>query len=151
MKQEEMMLRNIRAKQKEIGQSMVELAFSITVLMVLLAGTIDLGHAFFVWLALRDAAQEGAAYGSIKPDDSSGIIARVQDNYKEVIKDPAAIVGLTIGYNGPHCLGSSQSTIEIDIKYNNFPITMPFIGMFIGNSIPIYAKITDTIIAPKCP
>ncbi len=37
-------------KQKEYGQSMVELALTITFLMVLLAGTIDLGRAFFTWL-----------------------------------------------------------------------------------------------------
>ena len=58
--------------QNERGQSMVELALTITFLMILLAGTIDLGRAFFTWQALRDAAQEGASYGSFKPADVGG-------------------------------------------------------------------------------
>jgi hypothetical protein len=40
----------IQIKQKERGQSMVELALTITFLMALLAGTIDLGRAFFTLL-----------------------------------------------------------------------------------------------------
>jgi Flp pilus assembly protein TadG len=70
----------IKPKRKEHGQSMVELAITITFLMILLAGTVDLGHAFFVWQEMRDAAQEGAAYGSICPGDGSEAIDRARAN-----------------------------------------------------------------------
>lgn len=142
--------RKIYMKLKEKGQSLVELALTITVLMVLLAGTIDLGHAFFVWLAMRDAAQEGASYGSVKPKDTGGIIARVKDNYAQAIIDPAAIVDVQVTFTDPNnlCLTTNQNTITVKVDYTNFPITMPFIGFFIGNSIPIHAEINDTIIAP---
>ena len=130
---------------------MVELALVLTILLVLLAGTIDLGHAFFIWLAMRDAAQEGAAYGSINPTDSGGIIARVQDNYDEVIVDPLASVDVFVSFAGPKCLSANPSTITVQVNYNNYPITMPFAGLLIGDSIPIHATINDSIIAPECP
>lgn len=148
------MYRKAYLKRTEKGQSMVELALTITVLMVLLAGTIDLGHAFFVWLAMRDAAQEGAAYGSINPNDITGIIARVQDNYKQVIVDPAAEVDVLPSFSGGKCLNPNtdptRNTITVVVNYKNFPITMPFIGIFIGDSIWIHATINDTIISPIC-
>ena len=52
---------------KEHGQSLVELAISLTVLLVLLSGAVSFGMALFSYVALRDAAQEGALYGSFEP------------------------------------------------------------------------------------
>ena len=136
-------------KIKEKGQSMVELALTITILMALLAGTIDLGRAFFTWLALRDAAQEGASYGSIKPTDNAGMISRVRDNLEQVVRDTNDIaVNFSISPAGQKCLGS---TITVDVTYTNFPLTMPFLGTIIGSqTIPIHATINDTILMPLC-
>ena len=131
----------IQSKQKERGQSMVELALTITILMVLLAGTMDLGRAFFTWLSMRDAAQEGASYGSIKPLDTTGINARISINLDQVI--PSGAYSVTIDAD-PHCLGD---TIQVDVEYPAFPITMPFLGTIIGNTIPIHATVNDTILA----
>ena len=137
-------------KQKERGQSMVELALTITFLMALLAGTIDLGRAFFTWLALRDAAQEGASYGSIEPADEAGLIARVRDNLEQVINDPATdtTVSVTITPAGQKCLGS---TIRVDVTFPDFALGMPFLGTILGSqTIPIRATVNDTIIMPMC-
>lgn len=49
------------------GQSLVELAISLTLLILLLSGAVTFGMAFFSYVALRDAAQEGALYGSFNP------------------------------------------------------------------------------------
>ncbi len=61
----------IQSRQKEWGQSTVELALAATLLMTLLAGTVEIGRALFTWLAMRDAAQEGAYYGSISPPSTT--------------------------------------------------------------------------------
>jgi Flp pilus assembly protein TadG len=142
----------IQSHQKERGQSMVELALTITFLMVLLAGTIDMGRAFFTWLALRDAAQEGASYGSIRPNDASGVITRTEYNYLQVIKDPAAHIVVDPIFSGPKCLSNTPSSITVNVDYTNFPLTMPFLGTILGSqTILIHASINDTIIAPTCP
>lgn len=49
------------------GQSLVELAISLTVMLLLLAGAVTFGMALFSYVAIRDAAQEGALYGSMYP------------------------------------------------------------------------------------
>jgi Flp pilus assembly protein TadG len=141
-----------QSQRKERGQSMVELALTITFLMVLLSGTIDMGRAFFTWIALRDAAQEGASYGSIRPNDETGIIARTEYNYQQVIKDPAADIEVNRALSGPPCLSNTPGTITVNVDYTNFPLTMPFLGTILGSqTIHIHATINDTIIAPTCP
>jgi len=158
--EEEMsMNKNIQSKTKEAGQSMVELALTITILMVLLAGTIDLGRAFFTWLAMRDAAQEGASYASVYPSSNltcspastQQICMRVWANLRQVVNDPDAIVNVTATFDGDHCSGGGNpGVITVLVDYTNFKLTMPFLGIFIGNTIPIRATINDTVIAPLC-
>ena len=140
----------IQSKQKERGQSMVELALTITLLMVLLAGTVDLGRAFFTWLALRDAAQEGASYGSIYPSRVDLIRERVWDNLEQVVNDPRANVVVNIGYVDYPCLGN---TILVSADYPDFPLTMPFLGTLLGSqTINIHSTVNDSILKPMvCP
>lgn len=136
----------IQSRQNERGQSMVELALTITFLMLLLAGTMDLGRAFFTWLAMRDAAQEGASYGSINSGDVPGVQDRVWDNLEQVIRDPTSHVGVSVSVSG-HCLGD---TVQVLVTYP-FTITTPLLGSVIGDSIPIRATVNDTVLMPLCP
>ncbi len=65
-----MMKRKLRALLPAInerGQSLVELAISLTVMLLLLAGAVTFGMALFSYVAIRDAAQEGALFGSFNP------------------------------------------------------------------------------------
>jgi hypothetical protein len=136
--------------QKERGQSMVELALSISILMVLLAGTVDLGRAFFTWLALRDSAQEGASYGAIYPSRVDLIRERVWDNLEQVVTDPRNNIDVIVGYIDHPCLGN---TILVTVNYPDFPLTMPFLGTIVGSqTIRIHATVNDSILKPMvCP
>jgi len=140
----------IQSKHKERGQSMVELALTITILMTLLAGTIDFGRAFFTWLALRDAAQEGASYGSIYPNRLDLIRERVWDNLEQVVPNPRTNAIVNIGFIDHPCLGN---TIMVNVNYPNFPLTMPFLGTILGSqTINIHAAVNDSILKPMvCP
>jgi hypothetical protein len=140
----------VSRKKKEHGQSMVELALTITLLMVLLAGTIDLGRAFFTWLALRDAAQEGASFGSIYPSRQDLIRERVWDNLEQVVQNPRTDVVVNIGYIDYPCLGN---TVLVSVDYPNFPLTMPFLGTILGTqTIHIHSTVNDSILKPMvCP
>jgi Flp pilus assembly protein TadG len=133
---------------KEKGQSLVELAFSLTFLLILLGGIVDLGRAFFTYMAMRDAVQEGALYGSINPTLTPEIKDHVI-NSGNIVPDILAPGDVTVTVLGTPCTGSS---IRVQALYNNFPITMPFIGALIGRqTVPIRATITDTILSPSCP
>ncbi len=49
------------------GQSLVEMALSITFLVLMFSGAVDLGRAYFVQVALNNAIGEAAHYASIFP------------------------------------------------------------------------------------
>jgi hypothetical protein len=49
------------------GQSMVEFAISAVIMIMILIGIADLGRAYYTYVALNNAAGEGAAYGSFNP------------------------------------------------------------------------------------
>ena len=49
-----------RASDAKRGQSLIELAISFPIMLLLLLGTIDFWMALYSFLILRDAAQEGA-------------------------------------------------------------------------------------------
>src|SRR5512137_3230155 len=49
------------------GQSLVELAITILILLMLVCGIADFGMAFFSYISIRDASAEGALFGSVNP------------------------------------------------------------------------------------
>ena len=133
----------------ESGQSLVELSISILILLTLLAGAVEFGMAFFQFVQLRDAAQEGALYGSLNPTDNTGIESRVRNSsYSPVDLTDTSEVTVTITPSGALCEGNG---LEVRVSYNH-QIFMPFIPQIIGQStIPLNASVTDTILSPVCP
>jgi Flp pilus assembly protein TadG len=141
-----------RIKSKsERGQSMLEFAFGFVVLLLMLSGAVDGGRALFTYMALRDSAQEGALYGSTNPTATGEIVSRVKQS-SDVLQslssqDPAhLLVDVLVGGEG--CTGDA---LTVKVTYDNFQITMPLLGGFIGSqSIGISASVTDTILSPAC-
>jgi hypothetical protein len=54
-------------KRVQRGQSLAEFALSLTVLLLMLSGLVDLGRAYFTFTQLEDAVGEGALYLSSHP------------------------------------------------------------------------------------
>lgn len=50
---------------RQPGQSTVELALTLPLLMLIVAGTVEFGRAFFAYGQMLQAAQEGARYGAV--------------------------------------------------------------------------------------
>ena len=134
---------------QERGQSMVEMAISFIILLVLLAGVVDLGRAFFTYMTMRDAAQEGAAFGSLYPSNAAGIISRVRSATDSPIDMASAAIRVEASVvEGDPCAGSG---IRVDVYYDDFPMIMPFFGTFMGrDTIPLHAWVTDEILRPPC-
>ena len=139
-------MKNIKS---ERGQSLVELAISIVILVYLLAGAVEFGLVFFQYVQLRDAAQEGALYGSMNPSDSTNIDLRTRNASTSPVNllDTSAVT-VTQTIIGSACEGNG---IQVTVHYDH-QIFMPFIPQFIGSStIPLNATVTDTILSPICP
>ncbi len=131
------------------GQSFVEIGVFLMVLMILLAGLLDLGRAFFTYIALRDAAQEGALYGSTNPTALTSIEDRVRNTSNTPVDlADTGDIQVSVSLHGPACLGS---TIQVDVNYQDFPLAMPFLGTILDRqTIPIHATVSNTILRPTC-
>jgi hypothetical protein len=130
----------------ERGQSLVELGVSLLILLYLLSGAAEFGVLFFQFVQLRDAAQEGALYGSMNPLDTTGITARVQ----AASSSPLDLTTITpvITYSGAQCEGNG---ITVTLTYDHH-IFMPFMPQLLARDhITLSAAVTDTILTPVCP
>lgn len=141
----------------EKGQSLVELAVSLVILLYLLSGAVEFGIIFFQFVQLRDAAQEGALYGSINPPTSAGDTAKINaivtraksasSSPIDLINDPNVTVTVTVP-DGKYC---ESGSLQVQVGYPH-QIFMPFLPQLIGRStIPLNAQVTDTILTPVCP
>ena len=62
-----------RGQGPDRGQSIVELALVLVVLVILLAGAVDFGNVFRHYIIITNAAREGARYASHFPHFAPGI------------------------------------------------------------------------------
>ncbi len=138
----------------EKGQSLIELALVLLFLIIVAAGIIDLGRVLFYYVTLRDAAQEGSVYGSIYPYECKAIIDRTKgpltnggiDGVDIVVK--IAGVNCTSANSNQACLGND---IEVIVTKDDFPLTMPLLGAFIGTEhFKLSTSIKGTILRPLC-
>jgi len=138
---------------REKGQSLVEFAISLTMMLILLAGVVYFGIGLFYYIAMRDAAQEGALYGSMNPTDSAGIQTRVADAAGPgLIRDlyDAGQLSVTVTKTG-NCEGNGI-TVTLQHDYSLSWLSLgAFIEPFIGSDhIHLRAAVTDTILTPPC-
>lgn len=126
------------------GQSLTEFAIGITILLILMAGVMDLGRAYFTLLSLRDAAQEAALYGSLAPTDLAGLRARVRTSSGWPVDfSDFTDAQISASVHGPACVGSEiVVTLQMD-----FIMAAPFIG---GRVLPLVAEARDTVLQPPC-
>ena len=146
----------MKTNKSERGQSLVELSISLVLLLMLLAGAVEFGMAFFQFVQLRDAAQEGALYGSINPTDCPGILARVQGSSSSPVNLTGAGVTIAVTINGNACslTGTTYNTLDceghalkVDVTYQH-TVFMPFFSRVVGSTFPLHASVTDTILSP---
>lgn len=150
-------------KKTERGQSLTELALSFTMIMLILSGVVDLGRAFFVVIALRDAAQEGAVYASVYPTDYTGIRDRVRTSSSDpvdfsILTDDQITRTFTDGHA---CSGFDTDAPEksfgvtVRVMYD-FQFTMPLIitvarpWLQPDNTLELKVGATHTILFPMC-
>jgi Flp pilus assembly protein TadG len=136
---------------KERGQSLVELAVSFVFIMFLLAGAVEFGIAFFQFVQLRDAAQEGALYGSICPDHTQEIENRTRNSSTSPLDLTSSDIQVDISLtrNGTVVAhGQPEDAVEVSVVYAH-KMFMPF---FVGREIVLRGIVVDTVLTEdKCP
>src|SRR5689334_3605031 len=144
---------------RERGQSLVELGVSLVILLYLLSGAAEFGILFFQYVQLRDAAQEGALYGSMNPTNAVPIEQRVRAASSSPI-DLTDVTKVTVAVAAKDRVTNNTKTLltacegdglEVTVSFTH-NIFMPFIPQLIGRaSIPLSATVTDTVLQPICP
>ncbi len=154
-----------KTERHERGQSLVELAISLIAILYLLMGAVEFSMALFQYVTIRDAAQEGANYGSIHPADPANpsdlaAVQAIKERVKATASDfvPLADGDITILPNGPTCEGTTliggvpvPNSITVTVRYSHqifLPLVTPMIGT---DHIDLTAVATNTVLNPICP
>src|SRR5512138_790212 len=134
---EAFMKKKFRLPRSAKGQSLVEMAISLVILLWLLAGAAEFAVILFQYIQLRDAAQEGALYGSINPPKNAGDTAKINaiaDRAKQssfspikLMTDPNVTVEVVVT-DGRYCEGGS---LRVTVKYPH-KVFMPFMSQILG-------------------
>ncbi len=143
-------------KRKERGQSLVEFVLILPVLLIILAGMLDLGRLYFAYVAVTDAAAEGAAYAAIHPEDAAippedeednEIVNRAQAASGGLVKIDRSLVGIEC-LDHPECLAmASGDPITVTVSYT-FTLATPFISAMVPDGVlMLNAVATEVILA----
>jgi Flp pilus assembly protein TadG len=68
----------------EYGASLVELAITLPLLLLLLMGVVDFGRCFYLAVEVVGAAQAGVEYGMQNPTDTTGMSNAAKDDAPNV-------------------------------------------------------------------
>jgi len=119
------------------GQSLVELAVVGLVLSLILAGVLDLGRAYFAYIAVTDAAAEGANYGAVFP-------AADQDEIKDRVVGASG--GLVSIDRDMVVVDRGAEAITVTVTYSHTLLT-PFIqAIGGGDTIPLRQRAVHRIL-----
>jgi hypothetical protein len=111
----------------------------------------------YEYQTMRDAAQEGAGYGSIYPGYCEEIANRVFQNL------PDNHYSVIVRINGLSCEGARTIDASTTLPTNgcaskeiivsldhDFDVTMPLLSAFTGPTVPMHVDIRDRIVRPEC-
>jgi hypothetical protein len=148
------------------GQSLVEFALILPILLLLTAGVVDLARVFASYIALSDAAREAALFAAegdgydrwcaYPPDDviacpsgSTGHQAADPDNiaYQILHAAPGLAPG-EVTLDAPVCDPSPcgpESVVRIGVTYR-MPILTPILGMILGGELPMSSATTARVL-----
>lgn len=138
------------------GQSLVEFAISLVLLLFILSGLAEFGVALFQYVQLRDAAQEGAVYGSACDCSVADIEERVinsSDTPVDLALDPGVSIQVSATRGGVPVdpeLTCEGDAITVRVQYLH-KIFMPFVPKMLNSDyINLNASATNTVLTPIC-
>jgi len=143
----------------ERGQSFVEMAIGMIILIVLLGGLFDVGRAFIILTTVENATGEGALYGATHPEclttnyaaglctGSESVKGRVKDEAKPAItiNDTSITVQVENG-----AAVTAGSTLRVDVVYSYSPVT-PLGFLIWGTQAEVKATARQQVMSPPKP
>lgn len=117
------------ARGTQRGQSVIEFALALPVMLLVTLGAVDVGRVFFDYIGLRTAAMEGALYGSRFPTATNDIKQRVRDHYlPNAFPANAAIVAAADGVcSGANSLNQT-GFVTVTVTRPFTPLSLSLLG-----------------------
>ena len=125
------------------GQSLVETALIIPLLLLLILTFVDLGRAIYYSSAIQNSVREGARYASVHK--LTGDVTEVKDlvkNYSVAVN----ILDADIVVTPDTYVSGTTKEVTVHASYDFDPIT-PFLEFMFGGSITLEAEST-MLLAP---
>lgn len=123
-----------RRRTDDRGAAAIEMAIILPILILLGFGVIDLGRVLFTYIAVQEAAQEGAMYGSFIPDDHSAVRQRVIESVDSPVLE-AGEVTVT-------CPGSDR--LEVGVTHE-LELLTPLVGGWFGGSVTLTRTVSGQV------
>ena len=100
------------AYRRQHGQSLVEFALIVTVLLTMLLGMVDFALAYYSQVVVKNAVAEGGYYAIQHPRDTAGIEAAIDKelanrSFIEKVGSPTIILC------GTDAVGTKKTTIQV--------------------------------------
>jgi len=125
----------LRRRSRESGNNLIELALTLTFLMLVVLGTTDFARLFYMAIEVSDAARAGAQYGSqsvVTAADATGMVNAAKANAPNLASMTASAVQCTCN------TGSSVTACSTSYCTNNPK----------GNFVTVNTQGTFTTVAP---
>jgi hypothetical protein len=124
----------------ERGQALAEFALVLPLVLLFIAGIIEMGRAWNIKQAVTDAAREGARYAVVQDD-----AIKSTDDVKAKIEERLALASIdtsTIDFSPDFHVKGSEMTVTVST-----PFRMALIGVLLGwagapSVIPISTQVT---------
>jgi len=144
-------------RRSEQGQSLVEFAAGVVVLVIIVSGVLDLGRAFFTFVAIENGAGEGAIFASyhptwVTPDDvpENALAIPGIDNitYRATHESPSGLVDpelMTVSVEHPPILQTGEH-VTVSVTYS-YTVMTPFLHILVeGGMLPLRAEAAQAIV-----
>jgi hypothetical protein len=112
-------LRRWWRESKQEGQSLIEFAVTLPLLLLLVVGTVDIGAGFKTYIVLTNASREGARSISIFPSDQAQARARILNEASTVGLSDDLLAensySVTFSPGGPYEAGDH---VTVNVRYD---------------------------------
>jgi cell division septation protein DedD len=137
----------LRSRLGRRGQSLVELAIVLPILLLLLGGAIDLGRAFFARTAIENSAKEGAFFGATRPncdDAAAGCADPANVEWHVVNESPGLAVTWTaecfrVGTPVSLAACAADDTYRVTVNHR-FNLVTPLLSALFGSGLDLSSE-----------
>jgi Flp pilus assembly protein TadG len=117
---------------RQRGQSMVELALVLPILMLVLLGIVDLGRVFNAYIAITNASREGALYGSFYPPVNETARARIRERVLQEAQ-PTVMLDSNLIHVSSVATGDGGQPVTVTVEYPFAAVSMMMGSFFPSN------------------